>query len=224
MCFPAISSTVKWNGSSLSTHLVNLVCYVLFPLLFFLVPRGVLGDLFGVWNRSRIVNIWSVIVTNRSGADSVADSVARLGINLTNWCMPPINDLNCVSVLRLSKWMMTSVFLFVGVVPSELILHPSKFILVSQNSYLWRLMAKFSLSSLSRVLSISFSCCSSVPFDIIRISSRKAFVEFRRSCVVSIFFGTSREDLLGHRSHGRIYMFPQSLLKSQCFLCFWMKR
>ena len=35
MSFPAICSTLKWNGNNLSTHLVSRLWYVLFPLLFF---------------------------------------------------------------------------------------------------------------------------------------------------------------------------------------------
>ena len=102
----------------------------------------------------------------RSGR-SGSDKVAKLGMNLTKWCMLHMNDLSCVSVFGFSSWMMASVFSFVGVIPSELILYPNQTIYVSPISHLCRLIARFSLSSQFNVVSISFSCWSSVPFDII---------------------------------------------------------
>ena len=65
MSFPAICSTLKWNGSNLSTHLVSRLWYVLFPLLFFKADNNGPGDPFGGWNVIRIGNIWSVLATRR---------------------------------------------------------------------------------------------------------------------------------------------------------------
>ena len=56
-----------------------------------------------------------------SGADSVAD----FGMNLIRWWMLPMNDRNCLSVFGLSNWIIASVFLFVGFIPSAFILYPS---------------------------------------------------------------------------------------------------
>ena len=99
-----------------------------------------------------------------------------------------MNDLTFFNVSGLSSWMMASLFRFVCVMPSELILYPNHAFSVSPKSHLCRLIAKFLLSSLSNVYSISFSCCSNIPLDIIIILSRNAFVDFNPSSVVSIIF------------------------------------
>ena len=135
------------------------------------------------------------VSSGRKGADSAAD----IGINLTKWCMLPINDLNCFRVLGFSNWIIASVFRLVGVMPSELILYPKHVISVRPNSHLCKLMARFLLSNLSRVLSISFSCFSSVPFEMIIMSSRNALVAFILSSDVSIISGM----LLGGRLERR---------------------
>ena len=84
--------------------------------------------------------------------------------------------------------MIASVFRFVGVTPSELILYPNHVTSVKLNSHLCKLMARLSFSNFSKVLSISFSCCSKVPFEIIIMLSRNALVEISPSSVVSIIF------------------------------------
>ena len=84
--------------------------------------------------------------------------------------------------------MIASVLRLVGFIPSAFILYPSHVISLRPNSHLCRLIAKFSSFNLFSVLSISTSCFSIVPFVMIIMSSRNAFVEFNPSSFVSIIF------------------------------------
>ena len=67
-------------------------------------------------------------------------------------------------------------------------MYPNQTISMSPNSHLCRLFARISSYSLFCVLMVSFSCCSSVPFVIIMISSKNAFVEFSLFNVVFTIF------------------------------------
>ena len=126
--------------------------------------------------------------------------------------MLPIKDLNCFSVLGFCHWIIASVFHFGGLMPSELILYPNQVISVRPNWHLCKLMARFSLSNLSRVSSIPFTYFSSVPFEMIIMSSGNALLEFIPSSLVSIIFWNVAGRSLDRRSLSEIYVFQWRFL------------
>ena len=48
--------------------------------------------------------------------------LARLGMNFMSWCIEPIRERSCFSVLRGFRFIMESVFFTVGVIPDWVIL------------------------------------------------------------------------------------------------------
>ena len=62
--------------------------------------------------------------------------IAKLGIIFFEWCILPMIDLSCFSALGFSSWSIASVFFFVEVIPSELVLYPNHIIFVRPHSHL----------------------------------------------------------------------------------------
>ena len=114
--------------------------------------------------------------------------LARLGINLMSWCIEPIRERSCFSVLGGFRFIMESVFFTVGEIPDWVILQPNQVIEDLENSNFSNLMARFSLSSLDRTLYISCSWSRVEPFVMISMSSKKLNLLSMFSSVLSSVF------------------------------------
>ena len=160
--------------ASQRTLVVRFVSKCLFSLICLLAFFIWWNDFLCSSFQSSLLFFFSLCESNgRSGAD-IYD---RLGINFCKWCMLPISDLSCFRVFGGSIFMMASVFLSVGFIPSGFILYPNHVISRTANSHLCMLIAMFSLSNRASTLSSSFSWFVSVPLVSIIISSKKACVE-----------------------------------------------
>ena len=83
--------------------------------------------------------------------------LARFGMNFMSWCMEPIRERSCLSLLGGLRLSIESVFFTVGVIPVWVILYPSHVMMSFANSHCSSFMARFSLSSLERNLFMSDS-------------------------------------------------------------------
>ena len=132
-----------------------------------------------------------------------------------------MNDRSCFSVLGCSSSIMASVFVINGVIPWGVILKPNHSIAFLPNSHFWIFIARFSLSSFSRILFNSFSCSFRDHLVITRMSSRNANSEFMPSSVLSIvFLNVAGISVSPENPFMKLYVpvaRPPRMMKLQCF-------
>ena len=150
-------------------------CFPLFIEVFFSVILEISAFILSkavVWISSQRILLFVMFSFFSTGLIGLS-RLARLGMNFMSWCIEPIRERSCFSVLGGFRFIMESAFFTVGEIPDWVILQPSQVIEGLANSHFSSLMARFSLSSLDRTLYMSSSWSRVEPFVMISMSSKK---------------------------------------------------